>query len=874
MYLKDNSFSINMKMKKFILNIQQIALKIAQSAKISRKKIRSILKFEKQDNPFHFIFDNLKKNLFPDLDINKFTDLYVQSIVCSLFALKVIQKDRFSIDNILTKNPYFPPVLKYIFQNSFEIQGNKFYSSIIKEIILKGLIHFLNEIDIDIIIKDFERKNPEIDIITHFYEQFLRSYNPQQKTKRGIFHTPAPIVSFIVRSVDYLIQTEFNCLKGLAESFKVQILDPATGTGTFLEHVIKQIKSRFDVNHINSSLEELQKKWNIYVSQDLLPRIFGFELSIAPYIVGYLKLIELLKETGYNFSSQQKLNVFLTNALNYKDYLNESLEFRDSIPNMNHINNRKIKRQILVVIGNPPYSRLSVNKGLYIENLMNSYKEIVHNEKNIQPLSDDYIKFIRWAQELIERIGQGIIAMVTNHTYLTGIIHRGMRQELMKVFDCIYILNLHGSKIIYEDAPNGIKDENVFGIKQGICITFFLKIPKSRKKRIYHFDLFGSKEHKFEWLSKNEISTISWSDISNVIPGAPFNPEKILSNSNYYNFHSLTEIFKFYNVGGKPGDDKLLISYEPQEVINKLNNFILKANKNEDLGKITEAKQNLLRNLKDLTFDKSKIEKYNYRPFDVRWTYYDPLIWTRPVKKLKAYCRNNLMLLCSRIVKDAQFSHVFVSTLFTDVIFLSNTSSVNCYLFPLLKKEINGDVKWNLTPLYINYLKNMGIIFRNKLFIEPLAYIYAILFSNQYQFRYKEFLKRDFPRIPFIQNKKIFNKLVQLGKNLINLHLLPHKIKNFSDIKSNIISGDEIKRGFPKYEKKCIFIASGKCFSGIEKKIWEFRIGKFQICYKWLKDREGRSINTEEIIYYQKIIAILRETIKLKKEIDTIIEEI
>jgi predicted helicase len=596
--------------------------------------------------------------------------------------------------------------------------------------------------------------------------------------------------------------------------------------------------------------------------------MLGFEIVMAPTVIANLKLNYLWKKTGYECASHSS-NLFLTNTLNIEIDGNETRGNGTIPPESGLINKLNLSRPLWVIIGNPPYARASRNKSPYIERLLDAYKTAVRTEKNIQPLSDDYIKFIRWAQELIAQTGRGIIGIVTNHTYLTGIIHKGMRQELMRVFDAIYILDLHGSKIIHEDIPFELKDENVFDIKQGICIALFVKNPHRTHKTVYHLDLFGTRAEKFEWLKKNDMSTISWINISNIAPGAPFaNPSQIPPEK-YNEFHSLSELFEFYNVGGKPGDDKLLVALTPEEVENKLRSFIQK----KSTGKVTEAKQKLLGHINDFSFNRANIEKYNYRPFDTRWIYYDPHIWTRPVPKLKEQCNDNLLLLCSRIVKDAHFAHAFISQLFTDVIFLSNTSSVNCYVFPLWKID-NGNKGWNLSPVYVQYLRSMGINIDNLKSTAPMAYLYAILFSTQYRTRYFEFLKRDFPRIPFITDQTLFDKLVQLGETLIQIHLPSDHFEPSSTIQSNISNDDTLKRGFPIYRDEYIFIAPEKWFCQIEKELWDFRIGKFQVCHKWLKDREGRKLTREEILHYHNILLVLKKTIHVMKMIDSLLAEI
>jgi len=853
-----------------ITTIQQLVKKVTLWGENTKERILSQIQNEEKEVYLLNLYSKAKEILLNSLDIGSFIDVYIQTVICCLTIIKIAYKGLYSIDELLTLFPNLHSFLILLLQDIRTIKD--------AEII--PLMKLFEECDINAIHESFNKLKPEMDFITYFYEQLLKKYNPIEKTKRGIFHTATPIVSFIIRSAEYLIRTEFNSLNQ-----KVELLDPAMGTGAFLECVIKQIKSCFDIQNKNLRRNGLGLNWNNIINNYPIDDLYGFELSISSFIIAQLKLNLLLEETGYNFSSNRRLHLFLANILTSEPILQFQKGFNWSSQESDLENQGLESNLIPVIVGNPPYSRSSKNVGAYINNLMGSYKQAVKHERNIQALSDDYIKFIRLAQDLIEKSGQGLIGMITNHTYLSGIIYSGMRKELMKSFDRIYILDLHGSKIIYEKTPGNIKDENLFPIKQGICIAFFLKNPRVTQKKIFHFDLFGSKTDKINWLNTNDISTVSWTNLSNITPGTPFiNSSQISNDAEYYTFHSLIELFEFYNVGGKPGDDDLLVSFEPQDSSSKLQNFIAEHIKTRDMvvkkptsnwinnDENTEAKQKFLKVLTEFSLDPSKLIKYNYRPFDIRWVYYDPNIWTRPVKKLKAQCQENLLLLCSRIVKDDRFSHIFISNLFTDVIFLSNTSSVNCYVFPLKKYDAEGKISWNLSHLYREYLEGMGLDLRNMNSIAPIAYIYAILFSNRFRTRYAEILKRDFPRIPFIDDSKIFTELVQIGVELIKYHLLEIDFNSITGLKSNIVANDRIMKGFPKYKDNYIFIAPEKWFYGISKETWDFRIGKYQICYKWIKDRENRAISKEEIVQYQKIICVLDKTINLMKQIDQILE--
>ncbi|MHA1279165.1 MAG: type ISP restriction/modification enzyme [Candidatus Helarchaeota archaeon] len=833
-------------------SLKEWAGELAQQARIIKEELTLYLNNAPSTDPFWLFLNNIKNNLGMELEINNFADIVAQSITCGLFTMKMWETNLTQHHvKMIIEELWMATYLRTGLTKGYEHLFPDFKKLFFREVKLNRLMNLLNTDAFNSFIDEFDGNHRDNDLITAFSKHFLEVYNPKEKKKRGVFYTPTPIVAFIVRSVDWILQTEFNLTNGLVSGSKFQIIDPAMGTGTFLEFVMKEIKAIFDKNRTCSGQEFNKAERNGTLYREILPKLVGFEILMTPYIITQLKLKNYLKKWGFEFQLTRKLRCFLTNTLN--------------------TDVDTIKEPISIIIGNPPYARASANKGQYIETLMQSYKKDVRQEKNIQPLSDDYIKFLRWAQELIERAGRGIIGMVTNHTYLTGIVHAGMRKELMRVFDHIYLLDLHGSKIIHEEVPDGAQDENVFNIKQGVCIGFFIKNPSINEKKIYRFDLFGSKESKYNWLLNNTLSTTPWLDISNIRPGAPFFVGTTIKlEREYQQFYSLSELFTFYNVGGKPGDDKLLVGRDKHEVQENLANFIKSIRENKEIGKLTEAKQKLLRNWENFSINLANFEQYNYRPFDIRWTYYDPMIWTRPVKKLKEICKDNILLLSSRIVKDANFAHVFVSSIFTDVIFLSNTSSVNCFVFPLLVKDKQGKRSWNITVLYRQYLQRRGIELKNMKSIAPIAYIYAILWGSFFRTRYNFFLRQDFPRIPFIDNQGAFNKLVSFGEELMTLHLNWNTSEQDLEMYEHNTKREPFILKLVKYVGETLYINSQKEIAEIPKAVWNFRIGKYQICQKWWKDRLRKKLAMEDINSFLQLVNLIKDTLQIVRKIDSL----
>jgi len=469
---------------------------MARQAHLIRNLIINAFKNEPEGGSLHTQLAAFRDNLIPDLSTEYFADMYAQTIAYGLFAARCTSKNGSSFtrldaaQNLPRTNPFLRRLFQYI--AGYDLDDRIAW-------LVDDLAQVLAQADMEAVLKDFGKHSGKEDPVVHFYETFLKEYDEKIREMRGVYYTPEPVVSYIVRSVDHLLKTRFNKAQGLADE-KTLILDPAVGTATFLYMVINEI-------HQANIGKGQQGLWNNYVAEKLLPRIFGFELLMAPYAVAHLKLGLLLQETGYEFQSDQRLGIYLTNTLEEAVKRADTLFARWISEEANAAAEIKKEKPIMVVLGNPPYSVSSANKGEYIEKLMERYKTTVRSERNIQPLSDDYIKFIRFAHDRVERTGYGIIGMITNHTYLSGLIHRCMREELAKSFSTIYILDLHGSSLIGEKASSGGKDENVFDIMQGVAIAIFVKEPGTTGlAKIYHADVWGMRDDKYRYPNKSRAS--------------------------------------------------------------------------------------------------------------------------------------------------------------------------------------------------------------------------------------------------------------------------------------------------------------------------------------------------------------------------------
>ena len=911
---------------------KQLAIEMARLAAQIRDQVKSVYDYEVASGPLHKLFESFKKVLIYDLEVDTFADMYAQTIAYGLFSAKATHEGEFAIEDISTMIPTTNPFLRNLFEECTRIGETQRDCLDLEELGVTELVKMLKEVNIEAILQDFGRQKRGEDPVIHFYEDFLREYDPKQKVKRGIFYTPDSVVSFIVRSVDYLLRTEFGCPDGLADTStipvtykntkvngevveklehvpKVQILDPAVGTGTFLKYVIEEIRKTFEENHKDLSEEELRKEWNEYVDKNLLSRVFGFELLMAPYAIAHLKLGLKLKETGYEFSSYRRLGVALTNALESGTASAETLKphlgwLAQESKYSDHI---KTSENVSVVVGNPPYSVSSLNKAPYIERLMNDYKEDVKGERNIQPLSDDYIKFIRFAHKRIRDNGFGIFAMITNNSYLSGVIHRGMRKKLLETFDEIYILNLHGSSRIGEETHEGGKDENVFDIKQGVAIALYVKLEKAlEKKKVYYADLQGlRKEVKYPYLFENDVENTKWQELdinkfeehfsktrwSQKYPSGFyfFVPISIQRIKEYGDFLGIDEIFGKWSSGVKTHRDHFVIGFTKEEIKQRLKVFteslpdakVSESLKLKDTGtwKLAEARKKVKgKNLEN------EIHPYAYRPFDNRWICYDSFLIDRDRQNLmKNLLKENISLIFPRGT-DIVFNHGFVSIFFSDVSIGGSTSGSETNIAPLyiyqsdeleeqlLDQKVNESKRIpNLTPEFLHATKeSLGT---NPIPEEIFYYIYAVLYSPTYRKRYEEFLKIDFPRVPLTSNRDLFETMCRLGSELVSLHLmksqeLDNLITEFKGEGDNVVAAI----GKKSYKNGKLSINKTQYFDGIPEEVYNFHIGGYQVCEKWLKDRKGRELTEEEIEHYQKVVVALNETIRIMEEIDEVIE--
>jgi predicted helicase len=882
---------------------RELAQRMATLTRMIRELIEETFNREAERGSLHAQLEAFRETLIPDLTPVQFADMYAQTIAYGLFAarVRVTNGHTFTREKAAWNLPKTNPFLRRLFH---EIAGPSLDERVAW--LVDDLAHLLARADMAEILRDFGKRTRQEDPVVHFYETFLAAYDPEMRQTRGVYYTPEPVVSYIVRSLDHLIKTRFNLRLGLADT-RVLVLDPAAGTATFLYFVIQQI-------HETLMAMGQAGAWNDYVEKYLLPRVFGFELLMAPYAMAHMKLGVQLQETGYHFAGDQRLGIYLTNTLEEAITRAQTLGFAGFITReANDAAEIKRDKPIMVVLGNPPYSVSSANKGDYIEGLMERYKAAVRGERNIQPLSDDYIKFIRFAHDRIERTGYGIVGMITNHTYLSGLIHRGVREELLKTFSEIYVLDLHGSSLLGETTPEGGKDENVFDIQQGVAIILAVKQPTTdvALAEVYHADLWGKREVKYAYLAEYDVSSTTWQELE---PQSTSNfffvPKDFDLEEEYDRGWSMKDIFVQHAVGLATRRDKLLIDFDKHELISRFQ--ALASNQDEDvLRNRYEIRDTPYWNLENarkqirLMPIEDFVQRVFYRPFDSRCIYYNPRIIERGDARwplMRHMLQRNLALITSRIIKGEEPHHAFVSKHIVEKICISPKTSNNAFVFPLYLYTTPEDTAGtlfatqettrepNLSPQFIaavmekldlNFIPDGKGDLQTTFGPEDIFhYAYAVFHSPTYRERYAEFLKIDFPRLPLTSDRGLFKALAEKGEELVALHLmqapaLDHLITKFDVPGSNQV--ERIRYAEPHRDGQegqvpgRVYINQTQYFEGIEPEVWEFQIGGYQVLNKWLKDRKGRKLSFDDIIHYQKIVVALKETMRLMEEIDALI---
>ena len=911
--------------EKFLSMIQHLAASSIQRitsaprlAKLMAAKARllaNIIETAMNDETITIENDNLQGqyNAFKDVLIQElkkedFADIYAQTIAYGMFAARLHDDtpEDFSREEAARLIPKTNPFLRQIFNN---LAGNDLDERI--SWVVDDLATVFLATDLKKLMANYSRDKQHHDPMIHFYEDFLAEYSPKLRKSKGVWYTPQPVVGFIVRAVDEILQKEFGLSEGLADYsmidrevaieqsrdrrttdgmkhekrrfHRVQILDPATGTGTFLAEVVNQIYDRYRDN---------QGIWQQYVENHLLPRLNGFEILMASYAVAHIKLDMLLAETGYQHKTDKRLHVYLTNSLEESNNEPRTLFAQWLSREATEANVIKRDCPVMVMIGNPPYSVSSQNNGKWIVGLLDAYKKNL-NERKIN-LDDDYIKFIRLGQHYVEKNGSGILAYISNNSFIDGITHRQMRLTLMQVFDEIFILDLHGNSRKQEVAPDGSKDENVFDIMQGVSINIFVKTghkEKSELAKVFHQNIYGTREYKYSCLNEATQSSIQWTELTPTEPYYFFVPKDFSVQDEYENGFKVDELMIACNSGIQTKRDDFVYQFSKQkieQVISTLKNCnVEECREKLSIGddgvawKVLWAKQ-------DVEMKVGQFAQVLYRPFDLRWTYYTGKssgFMARPRMPEAAHLlKDNIALLAVRNTRRDMSNNYFVANTLVDKDGISSFD--NCRFFPLyVYKENMGQEERIVnfkTELYEKIAKGLNYLpcFDDKILVDPVEgvdgvlypqdlfdYIYAVLHSPSYRERYKEFLKIDFPRIPYPTDAEKFRDLAEKGAELRQLHLM-EDLPNSTGV--SFPQTGTLQVDCYRWEQNRVYINSDQYFEGVPESAWNFFIGGYQPAQKWLKDRKGMTLGFEDVKHYQRIIYVLQQTERLMQEIDEI----
>ena len=826
-------------------------------------------------------YESFKKLLINNLTIEQFADLYAQTLTYGIFAARTRSEGDFNRELIYKYIPGTLGILKSIFRFISLEEPPKALAVLIDDI-----ADILFNTDIQKILHRFYTEGKGRDPIVHFYETFLSEYDPKLREKRGVYYTPEPVVRYIVRSVHSLLKSHFALGDGLA-SDDVTILDPAAGTLTFPAEAIKVAIEEHKGKYGSGSIHKL-------IKHHILPHFYAIELMMAPYTVGHLKISYLLAEHGYDLSEDERFKLYLSNTLEPDIPLQTELPISHDISEECALAN-KVKHQdpILVIMGNPPYSGASENSNTWTESLLKtdldgaqSYYTVDGkplNEKNPKWLQDDYVKFLRFAQWKIHKAGKGIVGMITNHGYLDNPTFRGMRQSLINTFDEIYVLDLHGNTKKKETCLDGSKDENVFDIQQGTAIILMVKGTDTKEKRVSHHELFGLRQFKYDWLDNNQFQANTYQELSPTSPFYLFRLEAT-GNEHYLQWKSLPEIFPVNSVGIVTARDGLTIQDTPNQVRKTTHHFAsldpetarvaYQLGKDARDWKVGYAQKDL----KDSGLNDENIKPILYRPFDTRYTYY-----TGKSRGFHCMPRNevmrhmleeNLGIVSVRQVAEGIFNHVLITSAMIDNRVIRSNKGIG-YLFPLYiyPEEHKDDIfatterEYNIAPDFLDKLSSQWSQFQPE---QLFYYVYAILHSNQYRLRFAQYLRMDFPRIPFTDDYDLFSKFAELGNELADIHLLKSP-RLGPPIARYQGSGSNDMVEYIKYDehKGTVQINPDKHFEGISPVLWNYHIGGYQVLHKYLKDCKGKS--HADPIHYCRMVTALALTIDIQARIDQII---
>lgn len=907
-----------------ITSSRKLAEMMAAKARLLATVIDNVLTQEEQEDESFLVkeenlslFEQLstfKNYLIHDLTHKQFADIYAQTIAYGMFAARLNDPtpQTFTRQEAADLIPRTNPFLRRLFQY---IAGYDLDSRIVW--IVDALAGIFRATDVSKLLENFGTATQRNDPIVHFYETFLSEYDPALRKARGVWYTPEPVVHFIVRGVDDILKAHFSLKDGLGDNskttiqikvankktsdrkskiqivdekvsvHKVQILDPACGTGTFLAEIIKHLYKKFEAN---------KGIWSSYVENDLIPRLNGFEILMASYTMAHLKLDLLLSETGYRSKSDQRFKIFLTNSLEEFHPATGTIFASWLSDEANQANRIKRDTPVMVVTGNPPYSISSSNRGQWIVDLIKDYKAGLHEKK--LNLDDDYIKFIRHAEYYIAKNGQGIVAMITNNSYLKGPTHRQMRKHLLETFNYVYTIDLHGDSNKKETTPDGKRDQNVFDIMQGVSICFFVKVESKNEKRVLTADIWGAREEKYQNLWKHSLASIDWVEVKPTEPYYFFKEVNHSERGRYEEGVKVSELFPLWNSGLTTDRDELFTDIDEQPLRSRIRTLLS--------GEMTPAfkerykvrdsgSYKIMAKIKDKRYKSEKVTQFLYRPFDIRFIYYDEKVVSRPGFEVMKHfigisnlgliiprqaTEDSGALVTNKIIGHKTFSAYNRNSLFPLMLKSEGSALHNSdvQLTPNIDQVIAQDIAQSINMRYEHQIQvgqeELGTgMNTSKMFpVDIFDYVYSVLHSSSYKEDFKEFLSLDFPRIPRPLDQETFWSMVRLGRELRLVHLMDYDVTGYGSYPvegDNEVNTVEFELVHPENVGR-VWINESQYFDNVPQHSWDSFIGGYQPAQKWLKDRVGRALSYDDIVHYQKITFALKETGRIMNEIDLI----
>lgn len=884
---------------------KQLALALAKRSRLLRDAIGTELVRQERDHRearLYGLFQIFRDQVFHELTLQEFADALAQMLAYGLFLARLNSgPEQVTLHNAREFVPGSFRLIRELVDFLTELEKDEYVGV---RWVVEEVLSIVNALDLRAIGDDlsFRRRKAisrkvraadadehrlfERDPFIYFYEDYLKAYDKDTRKARGVYYTPPPVVNFIVRAVDDILKADFGIADGLADHRRVTVLDFACGTGTFLLEIFQRIFDNIDGPDSGRA--------DPIVREHILRNLYGFEYLIAPYTIAHLKLSQYLRDQGHPLHDDERLQVLLANTLErvapqrnlFLPAVTAEVEAAQTVKD----------RDILVITGNPPYSGHSKNKGAWITEAINGYKFTVETdergreirkplgERNPKWLNDDYVKFIRFAQIKMDAAEGGIVGVITNHSWLDNPTFRGMRQSLMRSFEQIYVLDLHGNAKKKERAPDGSKDENVFDIEQGVAISLFVK-RSGLERGVWRGDLWGARLSKYIALSAVGLDTLDLSEVRSTKPNF-YLTLSAGGQAEYERLWGLSDVFVFKTMGVITKRDAITIAFDAESIWKHVTSFA--ANAIEETRERFRLQpdndwnaENARADLISSGPDSRHIARISYAPFDKRYTYYTGKtrgFMARPVlETMRHLVDGNVALSLTRKVDiHAAWNH----TLVVDGLMTHHAVSMKegNYVLPLRLSDAPqpsapvaiGDI--SASPLVENFSPDFRAFIdaRYEHHYTPeeiLGYIYSVLHAPAYRERYAEFLRIDFPRVPFPESADNFDAFSALGWALVQAHLL----RDLPRLGLGTYHGKgghtvETVRYAPTEET--VWINRDQCFKPVPQAVWDFHIGGYRVLHKYLKSREGRKLSLDEIEHVAAVADSLAFTIDQMARID------